>query len=159
VGCGQVLRAPARGDCPGATSGDAWAARGDHQHPSSLGQVCVKGATVGETLHRNRPTTPLWRELTDQPYTPISCVREFNLLVVRIRATLVIRGPEVLAIYGSGQFLCDDYYLATKRLKGALVSNNFDANSRLCMCVAVASYERSLGCDGPPCYDDLDTAA
>jgi ferredoxin-nitrate reductase len=44
-----------------------WTARGDRHHPSSLGQVCVKGATVGETLDRNRLTTPLYRPRTDQP--------------------------------------------------------------------------------------------
>jgi ferredoxin-nitrate reductase len=133
--------------------------RGDRHHPSSLGQVCVKGATVAETLHHNRLTTPLWRERLDQPFTPISWERAFALLVERIRATLAAQGPSGLAIYGSGQFLSEDYYVANKLLKGALGSNNFDANSRLCMSSAVAGYARSLGSDGPPCcYDDLDLA-
>ena len=36
-------------------------------------------------------------------------------------------------------------------------SNNFDANSRLCMSSAVAGYIQSFGSDGPPCcYDDLE---
>jgi ferredoxin-nitrate reductase len=152
VGCGLELKAPAE---PEGT----WTARGDRHHPSSLGQVCVKGATVGETLHRNRLTTPLWREHTSQPFAPISWERAFTLLVERIRATLAAKGPQALAIYGSGQFLCEDYYVANKLLKGALGSNNFDANSRLCMSSAVAGYARSLGSDGPPCcYDDLDQA-
>ena len=56
VGCGLELKPPADDLDP------QWTARGDRHHPSSLGQVCVKGATVGETLHRNRLTTPLWRE-------------------------------------------------------------------------------------------------
>ena len=52
VGCGLELIPPA---LPGqAVKRDAegnpiWTARGDRQHPSSLGQVCIKGATVGET--------------------------------------------------------------------------------------------------------------
>ncbi|MFN6340256.1 MAG: molybdopterin oxidoreductase family protein, partial [Cyanobacteriota bacterium] len=136
-----------------------WTARGDRHHPSSLGQVCVKGATVGETLHRNRLTTPLWRERTDEPFAPISWERAMDLLVERIQTTLATRGPRGLAIYGSGQFLTEDYYVANKLLKGALGGNNFDANSRLCMSSAVAGYARSLGSDGPPCcYDDLDVA-
>jgi ferredoxin-nitrate reductase len=152
VGCGLELKAPAE------PLGE-WTARGDRHHPSSLGQVCVKGATVGETLHHNRLTTPLWRERTDQPLAPISWERAFALLVERIQATLASKGPGALAIYGSGQFLCEDYYAANKLLKGALGSNNFDANSRLCMSSAVAGYARSLGSDGPPCcYDDLDLA-
>ncbi|MFM7312994.1 MAG: molybdopterin oxidoreductase family protein [Cyanobium sp.] len=153
VGCGLELRPPVQPSDP------QWVARGDRQHPSSLGQVCVKGATVGETLHHNRLTTPLWRQRLDQPFTPISWERAFDLLVQRIRTTLASKGPQALAIYGSGQFLSEDYYVANKLLKGALGSNNFDANSRLCMSSAVAGYSRSLGSDGPPCcYDDLDVA-
>jgi ferredoxin-nitrate reductase len=152
VGCGLELKPPA--DPEGS-----WTARGDRHHPSSLGQVCVKGATVGETLHHNRLTTPLWRARTDQPFEAISWERAFTLLVERIQDTLASKGPAALAIYGSGQFLCEDYYAANKLLKGALGSNNFDANSRLCMSSAVAGYGRSLGSDGPPCcYDDLDLA-
>ena len=154
VGCGLELKPPAEGsDSP------AWSARGDRLHPSSLGQVCVKGATVGETLHHNRLTTPQWRSDRSQPFAPISWERAFALLVERFQASLASRGPRALAIYGSGQFLSEDYYAANKLLKGALGCNNFDANSRLCMSSAVAGYSRSLGSDGPPCcYDDLDSA-
>ena len=157
VGCGLELKPPAE---PAAAEPEGpWTARGDRLHPSSLGQVCVKGATVGETLHRNRLTTPLWREHTSQPFAAISWERAFAILVERIQATLASKGPAALAFYGSGQFLCEDYYAANKLLKGALGSNNFDANSRLCMSSAVAGYARSLGSDGPPCcYDDLDLA-
>ena len=161
MGCGLELKPPAAAQDGGeGGASPEWSVRGDRSHPSSLGQVCVKGATVGETLHRNRLTTPLWRERTDQPFTAISWERAFTILVERIRATLAARGPQALAIYGSGQFLCEDYYVANKLLKGALGRNNFDANSRLCMSSAVAGYARSLGSDGPPCcYDDLDAAA
>ena len=153
VGCGLELKPPADPADP------QWSVRGDRDHPSSLGQVCIKGATVGETLHHNRLTTPQWRPSLDQPFEAISWDRAFELLVAQIRTTLEQRGPQGLAIYGSGQFLSEDYYVANKLLKGALGSNNFDANSRLCMSSAVAGYARSLGSDGPPCcYDDLDHA-
>ena len=153
VGCGLELKPPPDPADP------QWSVRGDRDHPSSLGQVCIKGATVGETLHHNRLTTPLWRQSLDQAFEAISWDRAFDLLVAQIRSTLEQRGPSGLAIYGSGQFLSEDYYVANKLLKGALGSNNFDANSRLCMSSAVAGYARSLGSDGPPCcYDDLDLA-
>lgn len=161
VGCGLELKPPPDpAPAPAIPAPDGqWTARGDRHHPSSLGQVCVKGATVGETLHHNRLTTPLWRARTDQAFTPISWERAFTLLVERIRTTLATKGPQALAIYGSGQMLCEDYYVANKLLKGFLGSNNFDSNSRLCMSSAVAGYARSLGSDGPPCcYDDLDLA-
>jgi ferredoxin-nitrate reductase len=60
-------------------------------------------------------------------------------------------------MYGSGQFQTEDYYIAQKLMKGCLGTNNFDANSRLCMSSAVSGYIQSFGADGPPCcYDDLE---
>ena len=159
VGCGLELKPPAEGD--GEThsaGGDSWTVRGDRHHPSSLGQVCVKGATVGETLDKNRLTTPLFRERIDQPFAPISWEEALGRIVTQIQGVLAERGPAGLAMYGSGQFLTEDYYLAQKLFKGALGTNNFDANSRLCMSSAVSGYARSLGSDGPPCcYDDFDS--
>jgi len=160
VGCGLELLPP--GEAGRAVKRDAdgtpmWSARGDRNHPSSLGQVCIKGATVGETLARGRLDQPLYRATLDDDFQPISWDQAFELLVNRIRTTLASKGPDAIAMYGSGQFHTEDYYLAQKLLKGALGTNNFDANSRLCMSSAVAGYTRSLGSDGPPCcYEDLD---
>ncbi|MCT0214535.1 MULTISPECIES: molybdopterin oxidoreductase family protein [unclassified Synechococcus] len=158
VGCGLELK-PAVATVAAAPGGqDPWTVRGDRQHPSSLGQVCVKGATVGETLHHNRLTTPLFRERIDQPLQPIGWEEALSRIVAQIQQVLAERGPAGVAMYGSGQFLTEDYYLAQKLFKGALGSNNFDANSRLCMSSAVSGYARSLGSDGPPCcYDDFDS--
>ena len=159
VGCGLELK-PAAASVDAAAPGDSdpWTVRGDRQHPSSLGQVCIKGATVGETLHHNRLTTPLFRERIDQPLRPISWEEALGRIVAQMQQVLADRGPAGLAMYGSGQFLTEDYYLAQKLFKGALGSNNFDANSRLCMSSAVSGYARSLGSDGPPCcYDDFDS--
>ncbi len=154
VGCGLELRPPA----PAAPE-PVWVARGDRHHPSSLGQVCVKGATVGATLHGGRLTTPLWRADRRQPLQPVSWDEAMQRLADGIRSTLATRGPDGLAMYGSGQFLSEDYYLAQKLFKGFLGCNHFDANSRLCMSSAVSGYAHSLGADGPPCcYDDLDLA-
>ncbi len=160
MGCGLELLPP--GEAGKSVKRDAegnpmWAARGDRQHPSSLGQVCIKGATVGETLARGRLNRPLYRPTLNDDFQPISWDSAFDLLTGRIRSTLASKGPNAIAMYGSGQFHTEDYYLAQKLLKGALRTNNFDANSRLCMSSAVAGYTRSLGSDGPPCcYEDLD---
>ena len=160
VGCGLELLPPAAKGRATRRDNDGnpiWSARGDKRHPSSLGQVCIKGATVGETLHRNRLTTPLYRSAPDQPLQPISWDKALELMVRRLRHTLAHKGADAIAMYGSGQFHTEDYYLAQKLMKGALGTNNFDANSRLCMSSAVAGYTRSLGSDGPPpCYEDLD---
>ena len=158
VGCGLQMLPPAsdgeHGEAP-----RPWGTRGDRHHPSSLGQVCIKGATVGESLDQDRLLHPAYRASLDQPFERISWERAFDLLTARINTTLKERGPAAIAIYGSGQFHTEDYYIAQKLLKGAIGTNNFDANSRLCMSSAVSGYARSLGSDGPPCcYEDIDQA-
>ena len=161
VGCGLDLLPPGDDGPAQRCDGDGnpiWTARGDRHHPSSLGQVCIKGATVGETLSRGRLRQPLHRSSLQEEFRPIRWEAAFALLVERINASRQARGGSGgIALYGSGQFHTEDYYVAQKLLKGALGTNNFDANSRLCMSSAVAGYARSLGSDGPPCcYDDLD---
>ena len=124
----------------------------DREHPSSLGQVCIKGATVGETLATGVACA--------SPCTAADPEDDFEADQLgrrprhnhRRRSRRAWRGrgnADGIAMYGSGQFHTEDYYLAQKLLKGALGTNNFDANSRLCMSSAVAGYTRSLGSDGP----------
>ncbi|MBE9032036.1 nitrate reductase [filamentous cyanobacterium LEGE 11480] len=160
VGCGLEASPPAQ---PGrAVNRDKdgipiWGIRGDRNHQSSLGQVCVKGATIGEVIHRNRLKHPMMRESLDQPLRQVSWDEALDAIANQIRHTLATQGPNGVAMYGSGQFQTEDYYTAQKLLKGCLGTNNFDANSRLCMSSAVAGYAKSLGSDGPPCaYEDLD---
>ncbi|KOP23904.1 nitrate reductase [Hapalosiphon sp. MRB220] len=160
VGCGLEVSPPAQ---PGkATHRDnqgnpIWRVRGDKTHPSSQGMVCVKGATIAESLDKNRLHYPMVRDSLDQQFRRVSWDEVFDLITKRIQTVRFTQGPEAICMYGSGQFQTEDYYIAQKLLKGCLGSNNFDANSRLCMSSAVAGYIQSLGADGPPCcYDDLE---
>lgn len=130
---------------------------GDRQHPSSLGQVCVKGATIADSLDKDRLLYPMYRRSLDDPFERISWDHALDLVVDRIKTVNTDIGPEGIAMYGSGQMQTEDYYTAQKLLKGCLGTNNFDANSRLCMSSAVAGYIQSFGSDGPPpCYEDLE---
>ena len=64
-----------------------------------------------------------------------------------------------MAIYGSGQLLTEDYYVANKLMKGFVGSANIDTNSRLCMASAVAGHRRAFGADTVPgTYEDLEQA-
>ncbi len=160
VGCGLEVVPPAQ---PGkAINRDSegtplWQARGDRTHPSSKGLVCVKGATVGEALDKSRLLYPMVRESLDQPFRQVEWEEAYGLVVSKIRRAIATKGPDSICMYGSGQFQTEDYYTAQKLIKGCLGTNNFDANSRLCMSSAVAGYIQNFGADGPPCcYDDLE---
>lgn len=156
VGCGlEVVPSRPSPAAPETTAG--WQVRGDRAHPSSQGMVCVKGATVMEAINRDRLLHPMVRDSLDQPFRPVSWDEALERIVQQIQKVRTERGADALCMYGSGQFITEDYYTAQKLMKGCLGSNNFDANSRLCMSSAVAGYLQSLGSDGPPCcYDDLD---
>ncbi|MGB2923703.1 MAG: nitrate reductase [Limnothrix sp.] len=130
---------------------------GDRQHPSSLGKVCVKGATIAESLDKDRLLYPMFRRSLQDKFERISWDSAFDLVTNQIQTINTTDGPESIAMYGSGQLQTEDYYTAQKLLKGCLGTNNFDANSRLCMSSAVAGYIQSFGADGPPpCYEDLE---
>ena len=135
----------------------AWKVMGDRAHPSSKGMVCVKGATVIESVNKDRLTYPMMRESLSEPFRRASWDEALKRMVNRIQAILATQGADGICLYGSGQFQTEDYYVAQKLMKGCLGSTNFDANSRLCMSSAVSGYLQSFGSDGPPCcYDDLE---
>ncbi|MBF2035843.1 MAG: nitrate reductase [Leptolyngbyaceae cyanobacterium T60_A2020_046] len=153
VGCGlEVLP-----DTKPSTDAEAWLVRGDRAHPSSQGMVCVKGATIAEALDKNRLLYPMMRDRLDDPFRRVSWDEALTAICDRLRTALDTQGPDAICMYGSGQLQTEDYYTAQKLLKGCLGTNNFDANSRLCMSSAVAAYIQSFGSDGPPCcYADLE---
>ncbi len=160
VGCGLEVLPPAQ---PGkAVNRDSegnpiWQVRGDRDHPSSKGMVCVKGATITESTEKNRLKYPLLRDSLDDPFRQVSWEEALDRIVTEIQTVRLTHGADGICMYGSGQLQTEDYYTAQKLLKGCLGTNNFDANSRLCMSSAVAGYMQSFGSDGPPCcYDDLD---
>lgn len=160
VGCGLEVLPPAAPNRPthrDSAGTPIWKVRGDRTHPSSQGQVCVKGATVAESLHKDRLLYPMLRDSLDEPFRRVSWDEALERVVERLQAARDRQGPDAICVYGSGQLQTEDYYLAQKLLKGYLGTDNFDANSRLCMSSAVAAYLQSFGSDGPPCcYEDLE---
>ncbi len=160
VGCGLEVSPPAQAGR--ATNRDSqgnpiWQVRGDRAHPSSQGMVCVKGATVAESLDKNRLKYPMMRDSLDKPFRQVTWDQALDRIVNQLQTVRFTQGPEAICMYGSGQLHTEDYYIAQKLLKGCLGTNNFDTNSRLCMSSAVSGYIQSFGSDGPPCcYDDLE---
>lgn len=160
VGCGLDVSPPASLNKPTHRNEQGipiWKVKGDRTHPSSLGMICVKGATVSEALHPNRLQHPMWRDSLDQEFRRITWDEAMERMVDRIQQVCATQGADALCLYGSGQMQTEDYYVAQKLLKGCLGTNNFDSNSRLCMSSAVTGYVQSFGSDGPPCcYNDLE---
>src|SRR5215468_7954920 len=141
VGCG--LRVAADG-----------AVSGDREHPANAGRLCSKGAALGETLAsdgrllypRIGGRNASWDEALDR-------------IAASFSQTIADQGPDAVALYVSGQFLTEDYYVANKLMKGFIGSANIDTNSRLCMASSVAGHIRAFGEDlVPGCYDDIEAA-
>ncbi|MDJ0507956.1 MAG: nitrate reductase [Crocosphaera sp.] len=160
VGCGLEVFPPAQPGKPvnrDREGNPIWQVRGDRNHPSSLGKVCVKGATVSESLGKDRLKYPMMRDSLEEEFRRVSWDEALNAIVNRIQTVRLTQGPDALCIYGSGQFQIEDYYTVEKLFTGFLGTNNLDSNSRLCMSSAVAAYSQSFGSDGPPCcYEDLE---
>jgi assimilatory nitrate reductase catalytic subunit len=145
VGCG-VLATP-RGD---GSVGIA----GDPDHPANFGRLCSKGSALGETLSLNG------RLLHPEVHgARTSWDAALNLVASTFRRAIDEHGPNAVAIYGSGQLLTEDYYVANKLMKGFIGSGNIDTNSRLCMASSVAGHKRAFGSDTVPGnYEDLEQA-
>ena len=125
--------------------------KGDEQHPANFGRLCSKGSALAETLELSS------RLLTPQVYgRPSNWDDALDLVAKKFRNVIEEHGPDAVAIYGSGQLLTEDYYVANKLMKGFIGSANIDTNSRLCMSSSVSGHKRAFGTDTVPnCYDDF----
>ena len=127
---------------------------GDPQHPANAGRLCSKGSALAETLgETTRLLHPMWRGRR------ISWEEALDRIATTFAETVARHGPDAVALYGSGQFLTEDYYVANKLMKGFIGTANIDTNSRLCMASSVAGHVRAFGEDVVPgCYDDIEAA-
>src|SRR5579883_3310337 len=139
---------------PSATGLPGAAVRGDPAHPANAGRLCSKGSALGETLGLERRL--LFPEINGQR---ASWDDALDLAAAKFSAAIAKHGPDSVAMYVSGQFLTEDYYVANKLMKGFFGSANIDTNSSLCMASSVAGHIRAFGEDVVPgCYADLDEA-
>lgn len=133
--------------------------KGDPDHPSSRGDLCAKPIYLPDSLQTGRLLYPYMRPHQEVPFQRASWDAALQQAAMQFKQIITRYGPQAVAFYGSGQFLTEDYYVANKLAKGFLRTNNFDANSRLCMASAAAGYASALGSDGPPAaYEDIDLA-
>jgi len=145
VGCGVLATRHADGKVT---------VKGDPDHPANYGRLCSKGSALDETLSLDNrllyPEIRGRRAVWDEA---------LNLVAKKFTETIEKYGPDSVALYGSGQLLTEDYYVANKLMKGFIGTGNMDTNSRLCMASSVAGHKRAFGTDTVPgCYEDLEQA-
>jgi nitrate reductase NapA len=149
TGCGLLI---------GISEGRAVGVRGDPDSPVNRGLCCVKGYHSVQALYgRDRIRRAQVRRNGQLVEVPIE--EALDLIAERLGATIEEHGKDSVAMYGSGQWTIPDGYAALKLFKGAIGTNNIEANARLCMGSAVTGFMTSFGLDEPMgCYEDIDHA-
>ncbi|HXG47355.1 MAG TPA: molybdopterin-dependent oxidoreductase, partial [Methylomirabilota bacterium] len=149
TGCGLLV---------GLKGGRAVAVKGDPASPVNKGLACVKGYHSILALYgADRLTRAYVRK--NGKLTPVPIHEALDLVARTMSETIKQHGKDSVAMYGSGQWTIPDGYVASKFMKGAIGTNNLEANARLCMASAVTGFMTSFGMDEPMgCYEDIDHA-
>lgn len=149
VGCGLLI---------GLAEDRAVAVKGDPASTVNKGLCCVKGYHSVMALYgKDRLKKAYVRKNGELVETPIS--EALDLVAQKMQETIAEKGKDAVSIYGSGQWTIPDGYVANKLFKGAIGTNNVEANARLCMASAVTGFVSGFGLDEPMgCYDDIDYA-
>ena len=156
TGCGVLV---------GTQEGRVVATQGDPDAPVNRGLNCIKGYFLSKIMYgADRLKTPLLRMKDGKfdkngEFTPISWKQAFDIMEEKVKATLKAKGPNGLAMFGSGQWTVWEGYAAAKLMKAGFRTNNLDPNARHCMASAAAGFMRTFGIDEPMgCYDDIEHA-
>ena len=149
----------------GTQDGRVVATQGDPEAPVNRGLNCIKGYFLSKIMYgADRLKTPMLRMKDGKfdkngEFAPISWKQAFDIMEEKVRATLKEKGPNGLAMFGSGQWTIWEGYAASKLMKAGFRTNNLDPNARHCMASAVAGFMRTFGIDEPMgCYDDIEHA-
>ena len=149
----------------GTKDGRVVATQGDPDAPVNRGLNCIKGYFLSKILYgKDRLTTPLLRKKNGKfdkegDFEPVSWDEAFDVMADKWKAAMKAKGPDAVAMFGSGQWTVWEGYAASKLYKAGFRTNNIDPNARHCMASAVGAFIRGFGSDEPMgCYDDLEHA-
>ena len=147
----------------GTMNGRIVATKGDPDAPVNRGLNCIKGYFNAKILYgQDRLTQPLMRMKDGKfdkngKFVAVSWKTAFDEMERQFRRVYEAKGPEGVAIVGSGQYTIPEAYTASKLLKAGFRSNNIDPNARLCMASAVVGFYQTFGVDEPMnVYDDIE---
>jgi nitrate reductase NapA len=138
------------------------AVKGDPGSSVNRGTLCVKGYSLPFIQYgRDRLTKPLVRMKNGRydkhgELTETSWDEAMGLIVTKAKQATREKGPDAVAMFGSGQWTTWEGYAAAKLWKGGLRSNSLEVNARHCMASAVAGFMTTFGMDEPMgTYEDF----
>jgi nitrate reductase NapA len=154
TGCGLLI----------ARQGDRIVAqKADPDAPVNRGYQCVKGYFNAKIMYgKDRLTQPLMRMKDGKfdkkgKFVPVTWEQAFDEMERQFRKAYAEKGPEGVAMFGSGQWTIPEGYAMNKLFKAGFRSNNIDPNARNCMASAVAAFYNVFGTDEPAGnYDDIE---
>jgi len=154
TGCGLLI----------ARRGDRIVAqKADPDAPVNRGYQCVKGYFNAKIMYgQDRLTQPLLRMKDGKfdkkgKFVPVTWEQAFDEMERQFRRAYAEKGPEGVAMFGSGQWAIAEGYAMNKLFKAGFRSNNIDPNARNCMASAVAAFYSVFGTDEPAGnYDDIE---
>jgi formate dehydrogenase alpha subunit len=113
-------------------------------HPTSRGQLCVKGWNAHAFVHHpERLTTPLIRK--NGALQPASWGEALELVARRLQQLAHAHGPETLMFLSSAKATNEENYLLMKLARAVFGSNNVDHCARLCHASTVVGLAETFG--------------
>ena len=113
-------------------------------HPTSRGQLCVKGWNAHAFVHHpERLTTPLIRK--NGTLQPASWNEALELVATKLQQLAHTHGPETLMFLSSAKATNEENYLLMKLARAVFGSNNVDHCARLCHASTVVGLAETFG--------------
>lgn len=126
---------------------------GDKMHISTHGDLCKKPLYLPHAINQDRVLNALYRDDKNLDFQINSTDDAIEIIANKLKSLT----SDECYFYISGQLGTEDSYVINKFVKGALATNNIDANSRLCMASAVVAHKMAFGSDGAlASYSDID---
>ncbi len=97
------------------------------------GHACVKGRFAwGYATHKDRVTTPMIRESTNQPWREVSWEEAIAFTAARFKAIQAQHGPASIGGITSSRCTNEEVFVVQKMIRAAFGNNNVDTCARVC---------------------------